>query len=174
MSHIVVFDHLGIVAPGDVITDIDRNRIESAVTLPFDPKLQQLNAVGGYAKREFGAGIPMSGGRPRALAGFTFYATRDCKKLEWVARVVPNAPGKEITGVINFAIDTTQHGAHSFSLSDTGAAQRPQDSPLDRWGGWTVRGRAAAHFNQDGFFGAAVYGAVFGCRLLWAAVAITP
>lgn len=170
---IVINDPEHKIPPGLIITATDKNKYGNVAVLPYDPKLIALNAVGGFAKRDFGIGVALAG-MPRAVAPLTVYATRECSRLFWIARVVPIESPESVTGVLNIALDTSQRGVMSCSLGDTGAAKRPQDKPLDRAGGWTIDGTADVHMTQDGLYGLAVYGAMPGARLVWAAVSVMP
>lgn len=177
---IVVHDPTHQIPPGLIISSADKNRYREVAVLPVDEKMFALSPIGGFAKREFGTGVPLAG-MPRAVAPVSIYASRACKRINWIARVesIEGMGGaKHVTGGLNIATDTRQLGVLTCSIDDTGAMRRPQDSPPNDPGergvwGWTVSGTAGLYVTQDGIIGLAVYGAMPGARLVWAAVSLT-
>ena len=112
------------------LVDSNRNRMLEArgvVTLPILPQLAKLSGVGGYAKREWGAGFPLDFLIPKMCCPLTMFCTRDYHHITWVARLLlepPTAgkpppstsdsrPTRSRTRCVNSARRTTRVGGSS-------------------------------------------------------------
>lgn len=192
MSHIeeqvVVWDPEGEYWPGALLKAPDLNQAGQVVTgagladalaargvvlLPVVPKLFRLSGVGGYAKREWGAGWPMSIGVPRNISPLTMYCTTDYGELHWVARLMGEG---SCEGSLKLVSDASQPNPLRAGLTYDGVMSQVDLrnlGPADKHGGWVVGGRARVKFASDGHYGFGLYGAASSLRVVWAAVSLS-
>lgn len=187
-QHVVVWDPSGEYWDGAVVGELRAHQLRAlgVATLPVDAGLMQKNAVAGYFRRSFGAGVPLSPVIPQRAAMILLWTTAgQGARLFWRARlqatfqvVTGTEPGStslardELDGQLRVVADTAQVGAYpqGFVAYDEGAVAylRGLGEP-DRHGGWTVGGFVQIGQQGEGFMGLSLYGAARGARLAWVA-----
>jgi hypothetical protein len=169
--HVVVWDPEGEYWEGGMVEEgrAETLRQRGAVLLPTDPELRNLNAVGGYFRRGYGAGLRLNGS-PSARALLVIGVLAGRSPVSWCARVVP-ASEEEFTPTGSLALmPLAQHGVGAQSYKHEAATGHVTKDVL---GGWLVGGRGVLHAGAQGLFGLSLYGAMEGARLAWAAVSAT-
>lgn len=176
---IVVDDPTGEFWSGSLV-DSNRNRILEArgvATLPVLPQLAKLSGVGGYAKREWGAGFPLDFAIPKMCCPLTMFCTRDYHNVTWVARLSrePETPPRTVfDGTIRMSADSGQASPFNIGLTTDEKPHAMRElGKSDNKNGWTIKGRARIQVPQDGHYGFALYGAAPGLRVVWAAVSLS-
>ena len=162
-------------------------RARHVATLPIEQDLIGRTAIAGYFKRSWGSGWPLGSKVPTLACPLVLYVQRDPnpavpspRRLNFAARLVAENPevlshareGGGMSGMIRFAADSGQRGAHAGgvggdqdSLIDVSKIGKPDE--LD---GWTIYGGAKVNAPIDGFIGLALYSQAPGLRVAWAAV----
>ncbi len=174
--HIVVSDPSNEYHAGSII-DISRARqlfaTRAVISLPVQPELFKMSGVGGYMKREWGAGFPLDAIVPRMFCPLTMYCSKEFSHLHWAARLVASETGRKHQGTLRLTADSSQASPLYQSLTEGGP---PVDcSKLgtpDARGGWVVRGTAELQVQQPGHYAFAIYGAAPGLRVAWAAISL--
>jgi hypothetical protein len=188
-QHVVIWDPSGDYWEGALVDAVDvapALRARRVATLPVGVELIARSALGGWSKRSWGSGWPLSTTAPRMCCPLALYVTRaipgvpSACRLNYCARLVPESSevlehvraGGRIAGTIRLAADSGQPGAHAGGLGasddtavDAAALPRPDED-----GGWTVYGGARIDSPVDGIFACGLYGAAPGLRVAWAAV----
>jgi hypothetical protein len=184
-NHIVIVDPLNEYWEGAIIeTELAMAlRGRGVVTLPIAAELVTRSAVGGYFKRGWGAGWPLSSPVPRMVCPMVLYVVRDdgFRNLNWVARLVPESEDMlralrngdtKLSGTIRLAGDSGQPGASSggFGGRPDTCVEMNKLQAMDAEGGWTLYGGGTINPLRDGMFACALYGNVIGTRIAWSAV----
>lgn len=193
--HIVVHDPKnefweGAIIEAQVALSLRARRV---VTLPIEPKLVRLNALGGYFKRSWGSGYPLGGASPKMCCPMIIYVSKSAgeqlQSLNWVARVVPEdedvakavrSGELKLKGWIQLAADSGQPGANSGGFSirhDTrrGVEQLPNMpgtgfGALDEDGAWTIYGGGTMVAPQDMMFACGLWSQIVGAKVAWSAI----
>lgn len=175
-SWLVVEDLAGQYWPGAVVDVLKANtlRTRGVSMLPVAPRMFRLSGVGGYAKREWGAGWPMDEHVPRLHAPITVYCKEDLGNLHWLARLAPagGAP-KQLDGSLILVSDAQQPNPLRLGITPDEREPRVEGralGKLDDRGGWIVGGKARCRVPQDGHYGLGLHGAIAGLRVVWLAV----
>lgn len=160
-------------------------RSRGVATLPIASALLARSSVGGYFKRAWGSGWPLSSVLPQMHCPMILWAAvgtqnEPLRRINFAARLVPDPEvlaavrrGAKLAGAIRIAAESGQPGAFSGGLSpdvDTAVDANDLTGKLDEFDGWTVYGGANLNVPSDGFFAAAIYGSIPGLRVAWAAV----
>jgi hypothetical protein len=158
-------------------------RQRGAVCLPCVPDLFRLSGVGGYAKRSWGAGLPLDSVAPALVAPITLFLQPDIKGLTWAARLVPDYRGDALSrsrgrsdGLVRFSADSAQRiPTHGFYTEISGKATLVRElGDPDEAGGWTVGGDGHLSISGEGHYGFALYATAPGLRVAWVAAACAP
>ncbi len=179
-SWVVVHDPEGKFWPGAVVDALRANQLRprGVALLPVVPQLFKLSGVGGYAKREWGAGWPMDEAVPRIHSPLTMYCVGEHTKFHWLARLVADqrfGAGATFDGSLRLAADHNQPNPLKVGLAPDptrpSVDMRALGAP-DVRNGWTVGGHATAKVPQDGHYGFGLYGSAPGLRVAWAAISL--
>lgn len=172
--HIVIDDPNGENYEGSLVDDLTAKILmgKDVVVLPIAEHLLLRTGIGGFFKRAWGSGIPMSSHAPSSIAPMTIFVDTEIDTINWAIRIVPDVdmPNvKEFNGLLRLMIDSSQpnggsisHVREHFALNDLGAP--------DARGGWTLRGSYVVKAYGAGFMGLSVYGTAPGLRVLWSAI----
>jgi hypothetical protein len=180
--YVVVWDPAGTYWEGALV-DAQKARVLSAaphhvVLLPVIPDLFMASSVGGFSKRAWGAGVPLSTHAPRFVAPLTLFMDPKIRGMVWRARLVPDLgerPARYV-GILRFAADTGQrmpNKAMYRELTDHPVALEKLGEP-DADGGWTVGGEGVATAPSEGHYGFSIYAAAPGLRVVWVAASTVP
>jgi hypothetical protein len=163
-------------------------RARGVVTLPIAPAIVTRSAVSGYFRRSWGSGWPLGGTVPKRICPMMLYVMRGVepasavglRTINWAARLVPENEqvkaqlegGMKLTGTVQLVADSGQPGASSggFGATPETAVQMNKMGPMDLFDGWTIYGRGTINTPSDMLFSCALYGAVLGVKVSWAAV----
>jgi hypothetical protein len=159
-------------------------RARRVVTLPIEPGLMSRSAVGGYFRRSWGSGWPISGPVPKMVCPLILYVRREeesFRRIHWVARLVTETrdalehvrSGNTVLGQLRLASDSGQFGSMTVGLGAPEQWKPIQGSDLgrpDSENGWTVYGDAIITAPTDGMAGFALYGSLQGLAVAWAAI----
>lgn len=182
LTHIVVVDPKGEYWEGALVDPHTALMIEArgAVVLPTTPSLFRISGVGAFAKRCWGAGIPIDAVTPRVIAPLTIYVEPELRTLHWAACLVrdhsiPDAAGsRDLLGSLRLVSDTAQP---SSTQGGVAAAQRAvvhlHEHKLDDKGMVIIRGTASIVPSSPGHAGVGLYGTGYALRLVWAAVSLS-
>jgi hypothetical protein len=183
-KHVVVWDPKNEYWQGSVV-DPRLNEVlvaRGVVTLPCDPDIFRLSAVTGLFVRSWGAGYPVDSQQPRMHCPLLLHLLPSHHALHWAALLMPNAPevatqvaAQSVQGTLRLAADSGQavglaHGLvpHGGTFTEARDLGRP-----NAVGGWVVRGTAAVRTQGEGLCSFALYGAIPGMRVAWAAITQT-
>jgi hypothetical protein len=157
-------------------------RARRVVTLPIEPELVRRSAIGGYFRRSWGSGWPIGTKVPKMHCPMVLFVAKGdgLRNLHWAARLVPESPeiarlvgeGGHLTGTLQLTGDSGQPAASSggFLPGPGASVNAALIGPLDEDGGWTVYGTGLIEAPVDEIFSCALYGAVAGMRVAWAAI----
>jgi hypothetical protein len=153
--------------------------------LPVVPAYFRASGVGGYMRRGWGAGYPLSKDAPQmhcpllvyldpsTAASGIYRATTSI--LHWRARLLPAEKGTKPSGMLRATADTGQATAQNAHMAPASSA--PTDltklGEPDERGGWTVGGEAQLNVPMKGHYGFGLYGVGPGLRVAWAAASVT-
>lgn len=182
MSHLVVVDDpMGEYWEGSLIEEkrAEMLKARGLIALPVDPELIRISGVGGFYKRSYGSGWPLSNAAPTGNCPVTLYTTRNHHRLGWAARLVldPSAPQKNHVGLLRLTSDTAQATAMQGGF----VGNDPRDKNLidvsklgsaDAEGGWTVTGTGTIRSTGEGYLALTLYGTAPGLAVEWLAVAV--
>jgi hypothetical protein len=185
-QHVVVWDPEGEYWEGALVDGQRGLRLNErgACTLPCVPDLFRMSSVGGYSKRAWGAGIPLTNLVPAMVAPLTMYCHPEVKGLYWRARLVPDlqpqkslaAARPRLEGIVRFSADSGQRtpikGGYQ-ELTEKPIMVRDLKDP-DKHGGWTVGGEGVMAFGTEGHYGFALYATAPGLRVAWVAATAAP
>jgi hypothetical protein len=184
---VVVWDPSDNFWDGAVVTQVVANSLHArgVVTLPVVPDMFRASGVGGFAKRCWGAGLPLGARASTHAAPLTMFCVPGMRGLAWVARLVPDGepPRAQYGGVLRFVADSGQRlpavaSYQELSSRDSGGLQRnwsPADlGAPDAEGGWCVGGSGLVSVGQEGHYGFSLYGAAPGLRVAWLAASQCP
>jgi hypothetical protein len=187
---IVIWDPRALYWDGSIIDEVTARTLESrgVVCLAASTELLTRSGAGGYTKRCWGAGWPLSYAMPRMSCPLTLFipaipnADAPPRVLSWALRLVPDsqhekaaADGETFTrGSIRLVADSSQVLARISTVA-------PNEAPIDgaqlgTWdehGGWTRSGSGRITPQTDGYYGFGIYGTMPGVRVAWAAASIT-
>lgn len=183
-DRIVVWDPEQTYQEGALVTATQAKPLEvrGVVMLPCVPMLFARAGVGGFSKRAWGAGVPLSGHTFRHVCPLTLFLDPTFKILHWVARLVPEANKLDAAldgqfapeGSLRFAADQTQRGG--FAAACTALQAPPTGKELgkaDQFGGWSIGGRARVDTVSEGYYGFSLFGALADVRVSWLAASLT-
>jgi hypothetical protein len=188
-SHVVAWDPQGEFWEGAIIDHATSRQLDSRarglVSLPCVPDLFRHSGVGGYAKRSWGAGIPLDTMSPSLVAPITLFCVPDVRGLTWRARLVPDirADGREVPrgsgrheGMVRFSADSGQRTPVKGSYTEVD--ERPvlmrEFGEPDAWGGWTIGGQGHVSISGEGHYGYSLYATAPGYRVAWVAATLCP
>lgn len=178
---IVVDDPEREYAEGHLVNSAASHQLASrgACVLPVSPALMKRGGIAGYMRRGFGAGLYLTE-QPKLLPALAVFSTKGAHVLHWRARLLPTPEtktrllaGQAVDGSVRVLADSSQGGHVAGVVTSTSGVQGRALGPLDARGGWTVGGEAPTHFAIEGFYGLALYGAMAGIRVAWAAASVT-
>lgn len=183
-QHVVVWDPEGKFWEGALVDyQLAKSLHPSGVvTLPCVPDLFRLSGVGGYAKRSWGAGIPLDSMAPQLVAPLTIFCQPEVRGMTWAARLVPDvradgrSPKGKLDGMVRFASDSAQRTPSRGAFVEIG--ERPvmvrDFGEADEHGGWTIGGKGHLSLQGEGHYGFALYATAPGFRVVWLAAAVAP
>lgn len=187
---VVVWDPEGEYWPGGVVTQQQAREFASkarrgVVTLPVLVDQLGASGCGGYSKREWGAGVPLSNPVPRLLAPLVLYVDAlppfaggkpAARGIAWAARLVRDAAVKieRPDGTVRFAADGSQRNPQKATYHELGDRQQlvRELGAEDRHGGWTVGGEGSLGVAAEGHYGFALYATAPGLRVVWVAASL--
>lgn len=185
-QHVIAWDPEGEYWDGALVDSALAHRLSSAargvVTLPCLPEMFRHSGVGGYAKRSWGAGIPLDSMAPTLTAPITLFCQPDVRGMTWAARLVPDvrSDGRAVQGrregMVRFSADSGQRTPSKAAYVEI------DDKPIflrdfgevDAWGGWSIGGRGHVSISGEGHYGFALYATAPGYRVVWVAAALAP
>lgn len=185
-QHVVVWDPEGDYWEGGVVdfTLARRLRTRGVVTLPVVPDMFKWSGVGGWAKRAWGAGIPLDSHAPRLVGPLTLFCIPDVRGLTWAARLVPDVredggrvdKGRKPEGMVRFSADSGQRVPiqSAYNEVDERAVLVRDFAEPDAHGGWTVGGAGHVSIGTEGHYGYALYATAPGLRVAWVAASTSP
>jgi hypothetical protein len=182
---IVVDDPRGKWGEGSLVDSGRANQLRGRgiTLLPVHPELFRSSGAGGFFKRSWGSGFPLSSDVPRYVCPIVIAldATRTTRietgisqtvsAIHWVARVVaPDAEGPR-AGQIRLASDSSQHLSRYAPTvpNKSTAVDFAQLGPADKAGGWTVTGSVLVAPPIPGHYGFGLYGMGPGMSVRWIA-----
>ncbi len=175
--YVVLEDPNGTYWPGALIESERRAnmlRSDGVVLLQCEPLLFSRSGVGGFYKRAWGSGIPLSNLQPKMIVPMTIFVSREFQQLHWCVRLVKDDELKHIeqfNGLLRLSADNSQPGAHVSGLGQPKKAIALDDlGAPDANNGWTVFGMNEVRPDADGLMGLSFYGMAPGLRLVWAAI----
>ena len=181
MSYICAEDTRHALAVGTIVTDADATKLSSQrhlTLMRLDAALYDTCGIGGFCKREFGAGVLLRQQSPSPVVKLGLYIAAELPRIHWRARI-KTQPGDEeraiaMGGSLRLAVDTSQ-GVPTCGLSPVdgrmsssfqfNALPDPEDE-----GGWVIGGQARVNTQMSGVFGFSLYGNGNGFRVVWAAL----
>lgn len=181
---IVVEDTTGDWWPGALIDTTRARQLEArgVVVLPVVPDLFRQSGVGGFHFRPWGSGWSLESGVPRMTAPLTMFGVPEMTMLHWKARLVPEPAFLErierdeknvFEGFLKISIDTSQVLVEKLGLVDREAVDaRTFDKRTLRQGGVIVGGVVPVRIPGPAHYGIALYGAIRGMRVAWAAASL--
>lgn len=173
--HVVVWDPMGSYWDGALVRAAQANILtqEGAALLPVVPEMLRMSGASGYAKRSWGAGIPLDASAPRFTAPLVLYCDPAHRGLAWRARLVLDPsfpPSQHHEGTLRFASDGGQRIPQKATYSELGEPTPIRSlGPADPHGGWTVGGEGQVSVASEGHYGFAMYGYAPGLRVAWVA-----
>jgi hypothetical protein len=177
---IVVDDPLGEFSEGSLIGAARRAQLSArgVCTLPVPVAMMRQSGVGGYFRRGWGSGYPLSPVLPKLHCPILLFIEPPSARatqvhLHWRARVVSPADGPTPSGSLRIAVDTGQVNATHAHISRASAVDMGRLGPRDARGGWTVGGEELVNVPMRGHYGFGLYGAGPGMRVAWAAASVT-
>lgn len=185
-QHVVVWDPEGDYWEGAVVESSVAARLgnRGVITLPVVPDHFKWSGVAGWAKRAWGAGLPLDSLVPAMAAPLTLYCHPEARGLTWAARLVPDvradgqgpARRRAGEGMIRFTSDTGQRtvGKGQYSEVEERAVLVRDFHEPDNNGGWTIRGRGHVSIGSEGHYGYSLYGTAPGLRVVWVAASLVP
>lgn len=174
LEQIVVWDPKGTVPEGEVIQG--RPNVVSAferrggVALPFSSQLASHNSVAGYFRRSWGSGVVFDKMIGRRDCPMMLYGMPGFPVFHWAARIMPIDGAKETKGIFRCVTNSGQVATMSGGLGSVGQSIEISEIPIDRFGGWTIRGSNALNCTLEGYLGLSIYAAALGARVVWSAV----
>lgn len=185
--HVVIWDPNGEYWEGGLVESSisDALRSRGVATLPTEAGLVSRSAIGGWAKRAWGSGYPISTSTPRMACPVILHVAKvdqtggvSFRRLSAVARLVPDTvedaahvrDGGKLSGHLRLAGDTSQVGTYAAGLFEPRVIDARELGPLDVNGGWTVYSESGINVGVDGYVAVGLYGAIPGARVAWAAV----
>ena len=181
---IVVEDVTGDWWTGAVVDAVRAKQLEArgVALLPVVPDLFRTSGVGGFHYRPWGSGISLATSVPRMAAPLTLYGVQELTMLHWKARLVPDAEllkrveaGETgvFDGQLKIASDSSQALVDKMGLVDSAPVEaRTLDKRHLSNGGFVVGGQAPARVPGPAHYGVALYGAMRGMRVAWAAASL--
>lgn len=158
------------------------------VLLPVVPEFFRLSGVGGYFRRSWGSGFPLSRTVPMFAAPCT--VALDSTKVQrvatgslvttsevhWRARLVPVGEAPEsLQGSLRMASDSAQSLAR-FAHPVAGTSQVIDVTKLgkaDDRAGWLIGGKMQLSCPSPGHYGLSLYGYAPGLAVAWVACSVT-
>lgn len=158
------------------------------VLLPVVPDFFRISGVGGYFRRSWGSGFPLSRTVPMFAAPcvVALDSTKVARvatgsivttsEVHWRARLVPVGDAPEsLAGTLRMASDSAQSLAR-FAPVVPGTSQIIDVAKLgkpDERGGWMVGGKMQTSAPSAGHYGFSLYGYAPGLAVAWVAVSVT-
>jgi hypothetical protein len=187
-QHIVVWDPTGEFGQGSLLDAEAARRVRignKAAVMPVDANLFAYSGAGGFAFRQWGAGIPLAFNLPRNVGPLVLFSTPEQGYIHWLARLVPESqdveawlnddPERHLEGELRLVSDSSQAipANAPLSPSDDAVMGRQLTRQNLENGGWVLGGRAmllgTAHGN-GGHYPFSLYGRMQGARLEWLAL----
>lgn len=151
--------------------------------LPVLPGYFRSSGVGGFFKRGWGSGHPLSRDNSAMHCPILLYLETQRPGIgskinqsivHWRARVVGEKDGRRL-GQLRLVADTAQATAQNAHIAQ--GLAKPVDfaqvGAPDERGGWTVGGEVQLNVPMSGHYGFALYGTGPGLRVTWAAASVT-
>lgn len=173
MAKILVWDPTGEIPEGEILEGANKIAAverRGGVVLPFDPKLATNNAVAGYFRRSWGSGIHFDRMIGLRACPMMIYAVPDFPSFHWAARIMPIEGAKETKGIFRCTNNSGQVGTLTGGLGAMGEPIELNDTPPDKFGGWTIRGSNRLNCTLEGYLGLSIYATAVGARVMWSAV----
>lgn len=173
-TKILVWDPIGEFVEGDLfdgeqrIAAIERR---GGVFLPYEREIgSQNNAVAGYYRRTWGSGVVFDRMIGRKACPMVLYVTQGASFIHWAARVMPIDHSDVVRGLFRCVSDTGQIGTLGGGMNAVDNAIEISELPIDKFGGWTIRGTNRLNCSLTGYLGVAIHARAFGARVVWSAI----
>ena len=186
-KHVVIWDPSGEYWEGGLVDQeaVAPLKGRGVALLPVEEEYVGRTALGGWTKRSWGSGWPLSTGVPRMICPVMLYVvrgdgtSRSAERLNVVVRLVPEGAevlshmreGGRLSGSLRVAADSGQPGAQAGGVStapDTICELSKLGKP-DEDDGWTVYLGARINSPVNGLLALSLYGSSPGLRVAWAA-----
>jgi hypothetical protein len=140
---------------------------------------------GGFFKRAWGSGYPLSRDTPRLHCPMVVHLdpsvpTHGVNRgstcvVHWRARLVSGEPGTRRQGQLRLSFDTGQSVVQqvTFAPGYGGPVNLATIGEPDERGGWTIGGENQANVPLRGHYGFGLYGMGPGLLVTWAALSVT-
>ena len=159
----------------DNANDFARLEREGAIMLPIDGDLAPPignYALDGFFIKSYGQGWLVTKGSGERCCPMAIRVLPDRNNVNWVARVVP-VLGAQATGRLRLMADTMQAAFINAGLSQQEIPNLIESIPMDRDGGWTLRGRSTISVTTDGVLAVAIHAVARNLRVVWSAVSLS-
>lgn len=180
---IVVDDPTREYLPGSLVLEARAMQMtpRGVTLLPVAPELFKLSGVGGYMKREWGAGFPLDFAVPRMSCPLMMLIPQDGKVLHWAVRLTPDDSTKErilkgdtFQGSLRLAADSGQANPNRAAIKALSSPINFQELGMpDADGGWTRISKYEVEVPNTNHYSFAIYGAAPGLRVSWAAISVS-
>lgn len=182
---IVVWDPSGEYLEGQVVGMELKGYVEShgGAVLPVNTDFFRLTGVAGYHRRAWGLGIPIETISQNKFCPLSLWIDARLRRYDWKAMLVPTdtAMVKAALGGNVISQGSLRLIAEAGVVGELRASLHPEGPVVDgaKLGVpnsdecWLVGGGGAIDVRSDGFYGFALYGAMLGMRVAWAAVTVS-
>lgn len=145
---------------------IDRAAAEGAIFLPLESNLLRMFSLGGFVRRDWGWGWPMSLNRPESAAPTVLQVRAGDSQIHWVAEL-GTPEGYPARGKVQLALTRNAAGALAPGFSQVA---QPDAFELKKDATLIVRGTAQLNTLIDGFVALHLWGTCSNVRVYWMAV----
>lgn len=149
--------------------------LRGVTALPVDSDLIPPDAhaaLDGFYIREWGAGFLASKGAGERCCPMVLRVLPQRNYLHWVARVEP-LPHLQATGRVRLTGDSSQTGYLSSGLSHERMPDMVETVPIDKAGGWTIRGVSGINVVETGLLAMHLHAVMRNARIVWTGVSLT-
>lgn len=175
-DRIVVWDPENKLQRGALLDRINAHQVEQrgVVLLPVDPDLRKSVPNGSFGFDSWGSGWPAGGTSAASFCPVALYVTPDHRNLEWVARLVPEAPGALPGGRVTLVGYSGAGSAYQCPMTPVRSPfETTELGPADAQGGWTIRSKGLMHPQSPNYYSFALYGSMPAVRVAWLALSGT-